>query len=187
MDRKDSANRLFVQRLLDRHARAIRKFIGRRSGPELLKRTTVDDLFQETVTAAIQSADNFVFIDHGRFLCWVYTIARRVMARSLSTARQGPNTIRIRRASSSGVGVPEAELLAHTRTPSSMAATRERKTALVAAMQTLPAHYRKVITLYKIEQRPLAEVAAEMGRTKGATCRLIARAMETLRKGLPNP
>ena len=186
MNQEESANSQFVQRLLDRHARAIRKFIGRRSGPELLKRTTVDDLFQETVATVIQSADNFVFVDNSRFLCWVYTIARRVMARSLSSARNGPNTIRICRASSSGGGVPEAELMAHTRTPSSMAATRERKTALVRAMQLLPAHYRKVITLYKIEQRPLAEVAAEMNRTKGATCRLIARAMEMLRKGMPD-
>jgi DNA-directed RNA polymerase specialized sigma24 family protein len=54
-------------------------------------------------------------------------------------------------------------------------------------MQLLPAHYRKVIMLYRIEQRPLAEVAAEMGRTKGATCRLIARAMEMLRKGMLEP
>jgi RNA polymerase sigma factor (sigma-70 family) len=186
MDREAFSNRLEVQRLLDRHARAIRKFIGRRSGPELLKRTTVDDLFQETVTAAIQNAGGFVFVDHGRFLCWVYTIARRVMARSLTNATQGPHTLRIRRANSSGVGVPEAELMVPIRTPSSMAATQEHKTALGLAIRTLPEHYRKVITLYKIEQRPLAEVAVELGRSKGATCRLIARAMDMLRKRLPD-
>jgi DNA-directed RNA polymerase specialized sigma subunit len=43
-----------------------------------------------------------------------------------------------------------------------------------------------VITLYKLEGRTLNDVAEHMMRSKGATCRLIARAMEKLRSLLPD-
>jgi RNA polymerase sigma-70 factor (ECF subfamily) len=186
MDPEGSPDEHQLKQLIDQHTRAIHRFIGRRSGPELLKRTTVEDLFQETVATALSSADNFVFVDHARFLSWIYTIARRVMSRSLAPARRGVDAIRIRGIASSGVGVCEAELQAPIRTPSSAVAGRERRTALEAAIRDLPEHYRKVITLYRIEEHPLAEVAAAMGRTKGATCRLLARALATLHKRLPD-
>ena len=51
-------------------------------------------------------------------------------------------------------------------------------------LRELPSDYRTVLQLYRIEQRPLAEVAARMNRTKQATCHLIARAMATLRDAL---
>ena len=65
-----------------------------------------------------------------------------------------------------------------------MAAGREREIALHDAIGKLPEHYRRVLTLYKLEERPLTEVAARMERSKGATCRLIARAIGQLRDTL---
>ena len=170
-----------IEQLVDRHESVIRRFISRRSGPAVLKRATVDDLFQETVAAAISSAETFVFQDDGRFVAWVTTIARRVIARSLSDPDGEPTAIRIKRAESSGVGVFETELSHGGRTPSSLAAGRERETVLREAIGRLPEHYRRVLTLYKLEERTLSEVAEEMGRTKTATCRLIARAIGQLR------
>jgi RNA polymerase sigma factor (sigma-70 family) len=55
---------------------------------------------------------------------------------------------------------------------------------LQVAINSLPEDYRRVIILYKIEERSLPEVAAEMGRSKVATCRLVARALSKLRKKL---
>jgi RNA polymerase sigma factor (sigma-70 family) len=101
-------------------------------------------------------------------------------------SRREPYTIRIKRAQSTGVGVRESELTPGGRTPSSLAAAQELETALRAAIRRLPPDYHRVITLYKIKERPLGEVAALMHRTKGATCRLIARAVEQLRMTMVN-
>ena len=41
-----------------------------------------------------------------------------------------------------------------------------------------------MITLYKLDELPLTDVAERLGKTKGATCRLVARAMNQLRTTL---
>jgi RNA polymerase sigma factor (sigma-70 family) len=60
----------------------------------------------------------------------------------------------------------------------------ERSDSLLEAIGKLPAHYRMVLLLHRIEERPLAEVAARMKLTTGATAQLIARAMAMLREKL---
>ncbi len=91
-------------------------------------------------------------------------------------------TTRIKGAESTGVGINESHLGCGGRTPMSSAASRERKAALRVAIDRLPEDHRRVVTLYRLEERSLSEVAELMGRTKGATCRLLARAVTKLRK-----
>ena len=175
-----SDSSLLVRRLVTKHETQIRRFISSRSGPTVLRRTTVEDVHQETVEIALESASSFVFVDDARFLGWISTIARRVIARSLRPRRREPTVVRLKREESSGIGVPETALQAGTRTPSSVVAGDERTAALLNALLTLPPHYRLAIRLYKLEERPLAEVAATMGRSKGATGRLLQRALKAL-------
>ena len=177
-----SKDNTVVQVLLARHDTSIRRIISRRSGPEVLRRTTIDDLHQETVTIAMESASNFVFHDDARFLGWVSTIVRRVIARSVQSRRYHAKILRLKRPESSGLGVPETELQAKIRTPSSVAAGKEQRVALSRALQALPPHYRRVLVLYKLDGRSLAEVAVKMERSKGATARLIGRAVQALRE-----
>ena len=171
-----------IRALIDKHEHRIRRFIGRRSGPEVLKRTTVDDIFQETVVTALSSANNFAFQDDDRFVGWISTIARRVISRLASLRKNEPNIVRIKRAESTGIGVPEFQLFSSSRTPSSVESGHERQYALGVALEKLPEHYCMVLKLYQLQGHSLSEVSAEMGRTKGATARLIARATEALRK-----
>lgn len=175
--------------LLVKHERSIRRFIARRSGPQVLRRTTVDDLYQQTVESAVASANaaGFEFRGDGPFLSWAQTVAHRVIFATLDRRRRSPPTMRIKGRESSGVGATESELGGWGRTPSSLVAGSEHKANLRAVIQELPEHYRRAITLYKLEQMPLAEVAQALGRTKGATCRIIARAMERLRSEMVEP
>lgn len=173
-----------IERLLSTHRNEIRNFIGRRSGSVVLKRTTVDDLYQETATEALASAETFEYGGEADFMCWVSTIARRVISHSLRGPRGRMSTVRIRRAESSGIGVSETRLYAPNRTPSSIVADSERSDSLVKVLRELPSDYRTVLQLHEIEERPLAEVAARMNRSKRATCMLIARAMAMLREKL---
>ncbi len=173
-----------VDKLLSEHKEQIRRFIDRRCGPAVLQRTTADDLFQQTAIAALASAENFAYVDDAGFIAWVSTIARRVISQSLRDPKERPSTVRIRRMFSSGTGVSESRLFAPNRTPSSAVASSEWSDSVVQTIGRLPPHYRLVLQLYRIEERPLAEVAQRMNLTKGATCRLIARAVAMLRDRL---
>lgn len=171
-----------VKRLVARYERRIRIIISQRSGPQVLQRTSLDDLYQETVAQAIASAPTFVYDGDARFLVWIGTIARRVVGRTLNRQDNKIHTVRIKRSQSTGVGVVDAELPSTHRSPSSVAAGLERSDRLAAALHNLPEHYREVIRLYKIEQRPLREVARRLGRTPGATCQIFQRALQQLRE-----
>ena len=173
-----------IEHLLVTHRNEIRNFIGRRSGSMVLQRTTIDDLYQETATVALASAETFEYVSDAGFISWVSTIARRVISHSLRGPEGRLSTVRIRRAESSGIGVSETRLYAPNRTPSSAVANSERSDSLVKILRELPSDYRTVLQLHRIEERPLTEVAARMNRTKSATCMLIARAMAMLREKL---
>ena len=173
-----------IDQLLSKHERQILRFLAQRSGPLVLKRATLDDLCQETAAAAIASAHTVSFENDAHFISWIYTIARRIINLKLTRQVRTPKSVRLRHAQSSGIGVPESQLVSGCRTPLSSAAGRERNVRLRDAIEQLPDHYRRVITLYKLDELPLTDVAERLGKTKGATCRLVARAMNQLRTTL---
>ncbi len=133
----------------------------------------------------MDTADNFEYIDDRRFMAWITTIARRVIAKKLQNVRSRPGEMRIRRPGSSGAGVPDGDLFAPIRTPSSIVAADEHRSALLTAIQNLPDSHREIITLYKIEGRPMNEVAETMKRSHGACASLLVRAMNALREQFP--
>ena len=175
-------NTQLIEHLISKHERLVKRLIARRSGFQVLKRSTLEDLYQETVAGAIAGAETFVFHDDRSFMAWISTIARRVIARSVGDPRRAMRTTRIKGAESTGIGINESHLGCGGRTPMSSAASRERKAALREAIDRLPEDHRLVVTLYRLQERSLPEVAELMDRTKGATCRLLARAVTKLRK-----
>ncbi|MEK6799499.1 MAG: sigma-70 family RNA polymerase sigma factor [Planctomycetota bacterium] len=184
-DREAAAAAPSVEALLARHGAQIRLFITRRTGPAVLKRTTIEDLYQETMTAALAAAEGCHFDNDARFVSWASTTARRVIVESFRTGDgKGAAPLSIRRPGSSGTGVGESSLPHSGPSPSSVAAGHERQATLHERLATLPSHYREVITLYRLEELPLEEVARRMGKTKGATCRILARATRLLRRSL---
>lgn len=173
----------FISQLIEKHKHSIRQFIIRRSGSAVLKKSSIDDIYQDSITAALSSAHTFIFVGERQFLGWIFTIVRRIISRTLGRDPE-PNIIRIKQQASTGVGITENILRSTSRTPSSAVAERERKHKLAAALDTLPEHYQKVIKLYKLENHTLDDVSRVMDRSKGATARLIGRALDALRKKL---
>ena len=178
-----SSNKDKIIRLIEKHKLTIRQFIIRRSGPAVLKKASIDDIFQDSITAALSSAHTFSFIDNRQFLGWIFTIIRRIISRTLGRIPE-PNIFRIKNQASTGVGIAEDNLQSFIRTPSSVVAGHERERKLAVALDALPEHYGKVIKLYKLENHTLNEVSCIIGRSKGATARLIGRALDALRKKL---
>jgi RNA polymerase sigma factor (sigma-70 family) len=173
-----------IEHLLTVHEEQIRRIIVRRSGPAVLRRTTVDDLFQEAAAAAISSAHGFTYQNDARFISWITTIAHRVISHSLRGSKGARPFLSLRRPGSSGTGIGESGLHALISTPSSIAAGNEQRRSLQAAILGLQESHREVLQLYRIDERSLADVADRLGKTKGATCKLIARATESLRKSM---
>lgn len=181
-DLKSHAQLNPLHELLQKHEMLIKRFIRRRSGPLVLRRTTIEDLYQETMISALRSEDRFVQLDRGQFLNWIYLIASRTIARSLAMpAKRMPPPLRLGRYSSDA-GVLASALPGPSRTPSSVAASAEQLLSLRQRIESLPPRFRDVLTQYKIEEQSLSTVAQNFGLTKNGAARLIERAIGALRK-----
>jgi RNA polymerase sigma-70 factor (ECF subfamily) len=76
----------------------------------------------------------------------------------------------------------EAWLAADQSSPSGRAERQEDLLRLAAALATLPEDQRRAVELHHLQGRPLAEVAAELGRSKGAVAQLLFRGLQKLRE-----
>jgi len=68
--------------------------------------------------------------------------------------------------------------------PEELLLHRERIGYLHDAIESLPARLRTVVTGYFLQERPMAEIAAELGVTESRVSQLRAEALELLRDGL---
>lgn len=78
----------------------------------------------------------------------------------------------------------EAWLAAEQSSPSQRAMREEEVSQLAAALAQLPADQRMAVELHHLQALPLAEVAAKLDRTKGATAALLFRGLKKLRQFL---
>jgi RNA polymerase sigma factor for flagellar operon FliA len=69
-------------------------------------------------------------------------------------------------------------------TPDQVLVQRERLAYLVDAVSTLPERLRMVVTAYFFEERPMQEIAAELGVTESRVSQLRAEALILLRDGM---
>jgi RNA polymerase sigma-70 factor (ECF subfamily) len=75
----------------------------------------------------------------------------------------------------------EGWLAAEQSSPSGRAERSEDFLRLAAALAALPEDQRRAVELHHLQGRPLAEVAAELGRSKGAVAQLLFRGLKKLR------
>jgi RNA polymerase sigma-70 factor (ECF subfamily) len=66
--------------------------------------------------------------------------------------------------------------------PSQQAVRNEELLALAAALARLPADQREAVELHHLKGQPLAEVAQQMSRSKGAVAALLFRGLKRLRE-----
>jgi RNA polymerase sigma-70 factor (ECF subfamily) len=78
----------------------------------------------------------------------------------------------------------EGWLAADQSSPSQRAERHEQLLRLAEALARLPEDQRRAVELHHLQARPLAEVAAELGRTKGAVAQLLFRGLKKLREHL---
>lgn len=78
----------------------------------------------------------------------------------------------------------EALLAADQSSPSERAARNEELLALAAALGRLPEEQRQAVELHHLHGLPLADIAEQMGRSKGAVAALLFRGLRKLREML---
>lgn len=174
--------------LLERFGGEVRQRIAGRIEKRWRALVDEDDVMQIAYLEAFLHIDQLTARDLTSFVAWMTRIAENALrdaVRGLSRQKRPNPARRVTTAGSedSYVGLLDC-LGVTTTTPSRVASRRDAATALEAAIQRLPEDYHKAVRLYDLEGRPVADVAAAMGRSVGAVHMLRARAHDRLREDL---
>ena len=177
-------------RLFERYSNLIRMTLRAQISAELRAKADASDLLQETYLAASRSITEFQGKDAETFVRWLQVVAARRVADAYrryfdfekrDLRKEVPLDQLLARSDRSAVRLVD-QLADSASGPVSVAHRHELIVRLADALQALPEHYRQVLQLRYLEERPLNEIARELGRTKGATAMLMARAIEKLRE-----
>ncbi|MBI3468858.1 MAG: sigma-70 family RNA polymerase sigma factor [Planctomycetes bacterium] len=182
-------------RLFERYRNLIRMTLRAQISAELRAKVDASDLLQETFLAATHSISEFAGTDPETFVRWLQVVAARRVADAYrryfdfekrDLRKEVPLEQLLVRSDRSAVRLVD-QLADSASGPLSIAQRHEQLLRLADALETLPEHYREVLQLRYLEERPLNEIARQLGRTKGATAMLMARAIEKLRELLSSP
>jgi RNA polymerase sigma-70 factor (ECF subfamily) len=177
-------------RLFDRHRALLRLVVRAQMGPVLRRKADSSDLIQETFLTAAHSLGEFRGQDMASFVRWLEVIATRrvcdayrryVGAEKRAATREVSLDQLMARADRSTDRLAMVLAEPSQATPSQAARHGELVVQLANALSELPEDYQRVVEMRFLEERPLEEIAREMGRSKGAVTMLLARAVQRLR------
>ena len=155
-----------VRAFIDAVGPSVYGFVFARVGGD---ETAAEDLLQETLVEAIRSAGSFR--GDAALRTWVCAIARRRLARHYEAERR------------SAVAESGLALLGAVSTGGRDGGEElERRDEIVRALGRLPAVHRQVLILKYLDDLPVADIAAELGRTAVQIQSLLARARDGLRR-----
>ena len=147
--------------LYTRNFHAVYAYVARRAS----SREEAEDVTSEVFHQALANLDRFEWRG-APFAAWLIRIAANTMAdRWRSQKREAADPL---------TGEPSDESMRDI----------ERQAALFQLVEKLPPDQRRVIVMRFVEQKTIAEIAAEFKRTDGAIKQLQFRALEKLRESL---
>ncbi len=171
--------------LFEKYRARLTAILHYRLGPRLRESVEVDDLLQETFLRAYREFDHFVYRSPGSFFRWLSRIAEHVVIDAARfenrDKRRLDQKVPLRSPSN-----PDGADPADNRTPSRIYAQREGVVRLLFALDALPANYREVILLAKVEGLGTQEIADRLGKSREAASLLLHRALKQLRS-MPRP
>jgi RNA polymerase sigma factor (sigma-70 family) len=179
-----------LRSLLERFGGDVRKRIEGRIESRWRSVLDADDVMQVAYLEAFLHIDQLTSRDIASFVSWLSRIAENALrdaTRSLARQKR-PNPARrviIPAGADSYAGLLDC-LGVTSATPSREASRSDASALLNAAIARLPDDYQAVVRFYDLEGRPVADVAAAMGRSQGAVHMLRARAHDRLRFELGN-
>jgi len=184
-----AGDRSALDRLLLREYDPLLRFIRSLTPQGIARRVAPEDLLQETLLRAARGIKSFDCGNPDGLRPWLHAIARNVIhdARKAHQAgrRDERREVRQQRAAPDDSVIALLDLLpADGRTPSRSAARHEAAAAIRVALTSIPDDYRRAITLRYIDALPVAEIAAQMGRTDRAVHMLCNRGLKALAEAM---
>lgn len=177
-----------LAQLLERHGSLLRGSIAGEIPRRWRAVLSADDVAQETYIDAFLDISRFHPSAATSFLGWLLTLARRNLLdalRMLEAEKRGRHRRRVQSRPPHESLLALYEYVGGARsTPSRHAARAEALEALRHAIDRLPAAYRRVVQLYDLEGRSSAEVAVQLGLSRGAMFMVRCRAHRHLRQYL---
>lgn len=163
--------------VLDRLAEKLRPELTRLAGTKLKSKLRPSDLLQEAFLEVVRRLPRFEGENEEQLVGWARVILLntvRKQARDLgATKRKAPDR-------PSQLAVLARSLHKPSPTPSSLAIDAEKVGALETAIAELREEHQLVIEAILLDERPVEEVALELGRTVPATRMLLSRARAAL-------
>jgi RNA polymerase sigma-70 factor (ECF subfamily) len=178
---RDAFNPLF-----EKYRKRLAVWIFYRLSASLRAYVEIDDLLQETFLRAYRQFDDFTYQSSGSFMRWISRIAEHVIADAARfqgrAKRHAPEIVPLR-SPSNPAGVEPIDL----QTPSRIFSRQEQLGGLIARLGALPANYREVIILAKIEGLTTQEIAERLGKSREGAALLLCRALKSYRETLVTP
>ena len=152
-----------VRRLLDQSGPVVYGFLFGRVGGNP---SVAEDLVQETLLEAVRSSHTFR--GESALTTWLCTIARRRLARYYESERKAD--------------VTRAELSLVRDRPDHAEEDVDQADEVLRALGRLSAMHRQVLVMKYLDEMHVAEMAADLGKTKVQIQSLLQRARESLRR-----
>jgi RNA polymerase sigma-70 factor, ECF subfamily len=154
---------------------------------QLQGKADASDLVQEALLEVHRHFGQFRGTTEAEFGAWLRSILAGLVAnhvRHFMGTQQ--RDVRLEQPIATGAAksssVFNRQLASTIGTPSQEAVRHEGSVQLVNALESLPEHYRQVITLRHVEGLPFSEVARQMGRSVDSVEKLWVRALNRLRE-----
>jgi RNA polymerase sigma factor (sigma-70 family) len=169
--------------LLERHLGALRTFVRPRIGRLIRARESSGDVVQSICRGVLDDPNGFEYRGEAGFRRWLFRRAERKIidkgrfyGRDKRDVRRDKE-LRTGTGDGSSIGLDAAHTL---NTPSRQAVAHEELERLESAFRQLPEDYRQVLVLARLVGLPHASIARRLGRSEGATRKLLSRALARL-------
>ena len=187
----------WIQQAVTGNADALQRLIVHYHGPlygtiegrmvaALRRQVDPEDILQQAYVNAFKSIGNCSFDGVGGFYAWLERIAVDRLKNTERNLRRLKRDIgrQLTRSAAGATSYPGlmARLTSPGATPSRSLAKREASAAMLSSMARLTDEQRAVVRMRFLEDRPVAEIAAELGKTEAAVHMLSYRGLKTLRE-----
>jgi RNA polymerase sigma-70 factor (ECF subfamily) len=173
---------------LESYRSYLRLLAGLRLDPRLRRKIDPSDLVQLTLLKAHEASERPPVVEEARRAGWLRQILARTMADEVRRYSRGKRDAGLERSLLAGLDESSVRLeawLADDRSsPSQQAIRHEQLLALAEALDALPEDQRQAVELHHLGGCPVAEVAAQLGRSKASVAGLLRRGLRALRQHL---
>jgi RNA polymerase sigma-70 factor (ECF subfamily) len=155
-------------------------------GTRLQAKLDASDVAQQAILQAHEARWQFRGTTEAEKLAWLRAILANVLAAAARRFEASARDVGRERSLEGGLELSasrlECLLVGDQTSPSQRAVRCEELLLLAAALTRLPEDQRQVVELHHLKGLPVAEVAAQMGRSRAAVVGLLFRGLKKLRQ-----